>query len=70
MQFDPPGCYMKIWLQGLNQSQDDERNYSYAPNFSNVSEFKSTAISGYVAQMSCLSFICCSINFERQRKFV
>ena len=42
---------MKIWLQGLKQSQDDERDYSYAPNFSNVSEFKSTAISGYVAQI-------------------
>ena len=51
MQFGPAGCYMKIWLQGLKQSQDDERDYSYAPNFSNVSEFKSTAISGYVAQM-------------------
>ena len=51
MQFDPPDCYMKIWLQGLNQSQDDERDYSYAPNVSNVSEFKSTAISGYVAQI-------------------
>ena len=51
MQFDPPVCYMKIWLQGSNQSQDDERDYSYAPNFSNVSEFKSTAISRYVAQI-------------------
>ena len=51
VQFGPAGCYMKIWLQGLKQSQDDERDYSYAPNFSNVSEFKSTAISGYVAQI-------------------
>ena len=33
-----------------NQSQDDESDYSDAPNFSNVSEFKSTAITRYVAQ--------------------
>ena len=37
------------------QSQDDESDYSeYAPSFSNVSEFKSAAISyipGYVTQM-------------------
>ena len=55
----------KYDLQGLNQSQDDDSDYSDAPSFSNISELKSAAtsyIAGYVAQMvqkkkhlSCLS---------------
>ena len=51
----------KYDLQGLNQSKDDESNYSDVPNFSNVSEFKSAAISyiaGYVAQMVQKKTIC------------
>ena len=36
---------------GLNQSQDDESDYNDAPSFSNVSEFKSAAVSGCVAQL-------------------
>ena len=38
-----------------NQSQDDDSDYSDAPKFSNVPEFKCAAISyitGYVAQMA------------------
>ena len=44
----------KYDLQGTNQNQDDDDDYSDAPSFSTVSEFKMAAISymaGYVAQM-------------------
>ena len=52
----------KYDLQGTNQSQDDDSDYSDAPSFSNVSEFKSAAISyiaGYVAQMVQKKTTCC-----------
>jgi hypothetical protein len=52
----------KYDLQGTNQSQDDDSDYSDAPCFSNVSEFKNAAISyiaGYVAQMVQKKTTCC-----------
>ena len=59
----------------VNQSQDDESDYSDAPNSSNVSKFEGAAISICCSDgaeknhLSCLSFICFS-HFERPRKFV
>ena len=58
-----------------NRSQDDESDYSDAPNSSNVSKFEGAAISICCSDgaeknhLSCLSFICFS-HFERPRKFV
>ena len=51
---DEAAIIRKYDLQGLNKSQDDDSDYSDAPSISNISEFKSAAISyiaGYVAQM-------------------
>ena len=51
---DEAAIIRKYHLKGLNKSQDDDSDYSDAPSFSNISEFKSAAISyiaGYVAQM-------------------
>ena len=44
----------KCGLQGLNQSQDDESDYSDAPNSSNVSKLEAPAIS-----------VCCSDGAEK-----
>jgi len=45
LQFGPLGFCHKHDLQGLNQSQDDESDYSDESSFPNVSEYKRAAVS-------------------------